>query len=52
MRQNFSKSFFHESGARQFARILSASGAEDIEIWSGRDAFGQPSYTVRWNLWR
>ena len=52
MSQNFSKSFFYESKASQFAEYLKSQGAEDIEIWGGRDAFGQPSYSVRWNLWK
>ena len=49
--QNFSKTFLSETRAAAFVAYLEAQGAEDIEIWGGRDAFGQADYIVRWNLW-
>lgn len=47
--QNFSKTFFSQKRAEAFAEQLKANGAEDIQIWSGKDAFGQTQHTVRWN---
>ncbi len=48
---NYSKIFISMTRAERFAEQLKASGAEDIQIWSGRDGFGQTEYTVKWNLW-
>lgn len=44
------KSFFKESSAKKFAKTLETQGVEDIEIWGGRDAFGQEEWTVVWYL--
>ena len=51
MHHRFRESFFNETRAEAFAEYLKTQGAEDIEIWGGRDAFGQDQYTVCWNLW-
>lgn len=49
---NYTKSFFSKKRAEEFAKQLEKQGAEDIAIWSGRDAFDQTQYTVKWNLWK
>lgn len=49
--QNHRKTFFYEEKAKAFAEYLKTQGCEDIEIWGGRDAFGQLSYSVHWNCW-
>jgi len=46
---NFSKVFFNKAKAEAFADQLKKSGAEDVVIWAGRDAFNQTQYIVRWN---
>lgn len=46
---NHIKTFFNQNRAEAFAEYLNTQKAEDIEIWRGRDAFGQTQYTVRWN---
>ena len=48
---NFSKTFFNQNRAEAFAEYLRTQRCEDIQIWSGRDAFGQTQYTVKWNNW-
>lgn len=48
---NYSKTFLNEKRAEAFAENLKGQGAEDVQIWSGRDAFGQTEYVVKWNLW-
>lgn len=47
---NYHKTTFSETRAKKLAVTLKAQGAKDIEIWSGRDGFGQTIYTVKWNL--
>jgi len=47
--QNHSKTFFSRTRAERFASMLREQGCEDIQIWSGKDAFGQTQHTVRWN---
>lgn len=48
---NYSKTFLNEKRAQAFAEYLNTQGAEDVSIWSGRDAFGQTEYVVKWNIW-
>jgi hypothetical protein len=43
---NFSKVFFSKVRANKFIESL---GCREVELWSGRDAFGQTIYTVKWN---
>ncbi len=52
MTYNYCKTFCTEARARKFADQIKQSGAEDIALWTGRDAFGQTEYTVKWNLWK
>lgn len=46
---NYSKILLNEKRAKDFAEYLKAQGAEDVQIWRGRDAFGQTEYLVKWN---
>lgn len=48
---NFCKTFYAQERATAFAEYLNTQGAEDVGIWSGRDAFNQTEYTVKWNKW-
>lgn len=47
---NYARTFFSEASAERFALELKMAGAVDVVIWSGRDAFNQTQWTVRWNL--
>ena len=42
------KTFFTKSVAERFAETLRQQGFENVEIWTGRDGFGQEIYTVKW----
>lgn len=44
-----SRVFFSEARAFDFMDWLLLQGMEDVEIWSGKGAFNQPEYTVRWS---
>lgn len=48
---NYSRIFLNEKQAEVFAEYLKAQEAEDVQIWSGRGAFGQTENVVKWNLW-
>ena len=48
---NYGRTFFNEKKAQAFAEAIRETGAEDITIWSGLDAFGQRQHTVKWNRW-
>lgn len=52
MSRNYSKSFFYRKAAEDFIKYLETQGAEDIELSTARDAFGQVQWTVAWNVWR
>ena len=39
--------FFSRGEAEAFANQLMESGCE-VEVWSGRDAFGQRQFEVKW----
>ena len=43
------RSFFSEKRARAFAEEIKRSGAQDVQISSARDGFGQTQYRVEWN---
>ena len=47
--RRFSRTFFYRSSAEAFAKELEANGAKNIEIWSGKDGFGQTTHTVKWD---
>lgn len=48
---NHSRSFISWKRAKAFADDLKKRGAEDVEIWSRKDGFGQTQHTVKWNVW-
>lgn len=42
------KSFFGKKRAEAFAENMKANGAENVEVWTDTDGFGQRIYIVKW----
>lgn len=42
------KTFFSKGLAEIFAETMRRQGFETVEIWTGRDGFGQTVYVVKW----
>ena len=49
MPRSYSKSFFSEKKANEFAKTIKKNNGEDVRITSARDAFNQIQYRVEWN---
>ena len=47
---DYNKTFWSMDRAAAFVDYLRTQGVSDAQIWSGRDAFGQTEYVVKWNL--
>lgn len=43
------RTFLSRSTTEKHAEFLELHGANDIEIWSRKDAFGQTEYILCWN---
>ena len=52
MSRNYSKHFWSKKAAEEFIKELEYNGAEDIELSSALDGFGQTQWRVAWNFWR
>ena len=42
------RTYFSKKRAEAFAETLRQQGFEKVEIWNGRDGFGQAIFTVKW----
>lgn len=46
---DYSRTYFSRISAEKMANTLKANGANNVEIWSRKDAFGQTEYILCWN---
>lgn len=44
-----SRTYFSRIHAEKMASNLRANGAQDVQIWSRKDAFNQTEYILCWN---
>ena len=42
------RTFFSKKRAEEFANSMRNQGFESVQIWTGRDGFGQTQYIVKW----